>query len=259
MSDLRRLHEEGDSFERQLLASARRDRMSPAARGALVATVSAAVVGSAALGTQAATVGKGLKTGVSALAKWIALGAAGTAIVGAVAIPIVRTRHAASYTQPLATTTVAPLESETAAGNDVGDIDEAPSIDEPESKTPSAPHRPRASSGAHPKHRATAPAASSSDGSSLTAELALIEEARTSLGSGHPADAIRALDEHRAKFAHGALAEEAAVLRIESLARMGDGATAASLARSFLAARPRSPYAARVRRVLSAFDGATPQ
>jgi outer membrane protein assembly factor BamD (BamD/ComL family) len=98
----------------------------------------------------------------------------------------------------------------------------------------------------------------SSDTASLSAELSLIETARTALREGRARDALAALDEHRSRFARGAFEEEAAVLRIEALAKAGDSATASRLARSFLDTRPHSPYASRVRRALASV-GAEPQ
>ena len=76
-------------------------------------------------------------------------------------------------------------------------------------------------------------------------ELQVVDRAYASLAAGQSHEALATLDEYRARFPHGALADEAAVLRIEALARTGEEAKASNLARAFLSAHPHSPYAAR--------------
>ena len=67
-----------------------------------------------------------------------------------------------------------------------------------------------------------------------------------------PEEALAELEAYRRKFSGGALAQEAEVLRIESLARSGRDDQARQAATAFLRAHPDSPLAARVQTVLAA-------
>ena len=82
--------------------------------------------------------------------------------------------------------------------------------------------------------------------SSLGQELVLMERAKAGLDAGTPAAALAALNEHRARFATGLLAAEAAWLRIRTLCALDRSAEAGRQARRFLAIWPRSPYAPRI-------------
>lgn len=86
----------------------------------------------------------------------------------------------------------------------------------------------------------------------LAGESALLDRARSALGAGDPAGALRALDEHRKGYARPMLGIEAAVLRIDALERSGDHARAKTLGEAFLASHPDSPHAARVRTLIHA-------
>ncbi len=80
----------------------------------------------------------------------------------------------------------------------------------------------------------------------LEEETVAVAAIRAALRSGDARRAIQLVDAYEAEFASGALAEEAMVLRIESLVRAGNRAEAARRARAFLAERPGSPYAPRL-------------
>lgn len=82
---------------------------------------------------------------------------------------------------------------------------------------------------------------------SLADEVAAIKQAKVALASGDAAQALRELDNYRARFPRGRLAQEASVVRIESLLKAGNEAAANSAADRFLSANGDSPYAARVR------------
>jgi hypothetical protein len=99
---------------------------------------------------------------------------------------------------------------------------------------------------------APAPAAPAAIAPGLEAELALVEKARRQLALGSAADALATLDDHARAFPHGALDEEAEILRLSALAAAGSRPEAAARARSFLLAHPRSPLAARARSFLLA-------
>ncbi|WP_438027232.1 hypothetical protein [Sorangium sp. So ce233] len=86
----------------------------------------------------------------------------------------------------------------------------------------------------------------------LGEQVAMIDRARHALGAGDAAGCLAALDAHDARFPRSAMGEEATVLRIEALIRLGDRARAADLGQRFLASRPTSPHAAGVRALLGA-------
>jgi hypothetical protein len=101
---------------------------------------------------------------------------------------------------------------------------------------------------ATPPLAATEPAASSA--LSFSAELRSLDEARAAVAAKEPARALGILDGYTARFPRGAMAPEAAVLRIEALANAGDHAAAERVAEAFLRENPGSPYAPRVRSLL---------
>ena len=68
------------------------------------------------------------------------------------------------------------------------------------------------------------------------------------LERGDTKEALAALEEHDTAFESGALGEEAELLRLEALLARGQTDAAASLARAFLQAHPKSPHADRARR-----------
>ncbi|HKQ71685.1 MAG TPA: hypothetical protein VJT73_20215 [Polyangiaceae bacterium] len=85
----------------------------------------------------------------------------------------------------------------------------------------------------------------------LADEIALLDRAREALVAGAPDRVLAALDDYDRRFAAGALAMEAKVLKIEALGKEGDLGRAASLAEQFLKQYPKSAHVARVRSLLS--------
>jgi len=82
---------------------------------------------------------------------------------------------------------------------------------------------------------------------SLSAELAALDAARSSLSHGDPAAALSALDGYNRDFPRGRLKTEAEVLRIGALAKSGQGEAARKRAEAFLRVHPDSVLASRVR------------
>jgi outer membrane protein assembly factor BamD (BamD/ComL family) len=80
----------------------------------------------------------------------------------------------------------------------------------------------------------------------------MLERARAAMNAGELSRALSILDGYIDRFPHGAMAPEAAVLRIETLLKAGDRAAATRFANAFLAIAPHSPYAARVQSLLAA-------
>ncbi|AKU94308.1 hypothetical protein AKJ09_00972 [Labilithrix luteola] len=85
----------------------------------------------------------------------------------------------------------------------------------------------------------------------LTEEMQRLAEIRSAANGARPGEALRRLEEYRTDFPNGMHAEEAEVLRIESLSRLGRTSAAAALARKFLNERPNSPYVGRIRATLA--------
>jgi hypothetical protein len=88
----------------------------------------------------------------------------------------------------------------------------------------------------------------------LAREVARLRSVRASLAAGAPRAALHALDRYALEFPSGALRAEAAALRIEALALLGDAALMRRLASDFLARFPVSPLVERVRAVSGMVD-----
>ena len=108
---------------------------------------------------------------------------------------------------------------------------------------PEAPKRSVAVHGAQP-----APSAPADD---LAAEVRALERVRTAIAEHRIADARAGLATYDATFPKKLLADEARVLHIELLLADGRTAEGEALARTFLATSADSPYAARVRSLVS--------
>jgi outer membrane protein assembly factor BamD (BamD/ComL family) len=80
------------------------------------------------------------------------------------------------------------------------------------------------------------------DASTLAAEEALLEQARTQLSSGHAEAALDAVHTHAQRYPDGALREEREALMTLALARSGDVAAARVHATEFVARHPRSLF-----------------
>jgi len=106
---------------------------------------------------------------------------------------------------------------------------------------------PPASTGARGGSRGTRSETRSSVAPPLTAELAALDAARTSLGHADPAGALAALDGYAREFPRGRLKLEAEVLRIGALAKSGQTDAARKRAEAFLKLHPDSVLASRVR------------
>jgi hypothetical protein len=84
----------------------------------------------------------------------------------------------------------------------------------------------------------------------LLREIGLVERVHERVAAGDTRAALTLLDSYDAEFAHGQMAEEAAVLRIQALLGEGQEARARELAHVFLAKHGASPLAERVRSLL---------
>jgi Outer membrane lipoprotein len=246
MSDPKRLLEENnDEFENELLRSVRVDGMNDRNRQRILAGIGLATAGltasTAAASTSAtgAAVKAGFFKGVSAATvKWIAICSLATLIP--TGVWVARSQRTVSFAPSPAATTPATLPPTRAVEPPSAPVDNALPADEsvPEAKAPAT--------------QAAQPAASST----LADEVAALQVARTALAAHDPNGAIVALDRYKSRFPAGKLGPEATFLRIDALNQRGDRAAAAAMGDRFLAAHPRSPYADRVRSILSASKGA---
>lgn len=277
MSDPARFSDDdGDEHERRLLRSAAGDRGSDCALRATLgamgaaagvalgaASASAGVAAAASTGGSAAgSAGGGLTaTGSAGLAAWVGLGA----LVGAITVGGVAAIEGVS--RPVASAALSAVEE-----RPVPVTGDAPTSAPQARNERPAPTPPRASAGARtavaslaadvppiaPAYRADFPPAppnvppnappNATD--SLAAEVGALQRVRVALAAGDAPGALAALDAHARDFARPALGPEAAVLRVEALARAGRRAEASALADRLLAASPSSPLATRLRTVL---------
>jgi len=83
--------------------------------------------------------------------------------------------------------------------------------------------------------------------STLAAQVALLDAARSAIANGTNAEAYRLAERYRADFPNGELAPEAEVVAIEALVVLGSRAAASERAARFLARYPGDPHAARVK------------
>jgi hypothetical protein len=93
---------------------------------------------------------------------------------------------------------------------------------------------------------APAPAAPAS---TLDQEMQLLKRAQVAQASGRSSDALSILAEHAKQFPNGKLAESREVARVIALCQSGQTQAARSARDRFLATRPNSPFASRVRSV----------
>lgn len=175
--------------------------------------------------------------------------ALGVLVVGAVAVPVWRYLDhdpsnaavarapitAAAAALPIAPPAVAPAPLEVASA-EIAPLDSA-RIDA--SEPPPSPSARNAGTPRAENKPASAPP--------LTAELAALDTARTSLSHSDPTAALAALDSYARNFPRGRLKLEAEVLRIGALAKSGQTETARKRAQAFLRLHPDSVLASRVR------------
>lgn len=220
-----------DDFERALLGSARADAMAPEKKRALAVALgggaAAAVMTTASTAAGAAKATHGLASG--ALLKWLAALAVGSTLAASAGVVAVRAGDDAAPRVMAIAPAPAPLKRATRSV--------APA---PVAEAPAAMNANDLPAAAAPTTRPAAPTPS------ITEEIALVARARQALRAGDVAGAASALDAHDRQFPRGALAEESAVLRVETV-HATDPARGKKLGRAFLAKHPESPHAARVR------------
>jgi len=122
-------------------------------------------------------------------------------------------------------------------------------IDESAAPAPAAAPASRRRHHARPAPAAPVAAAPLDVASRLREEAALVQRAERLLDAD-PAGALRLVDERRRRFPTGALDQEAEVVAIDALLRLGRRADAAARARTFEAAHAGSLHARRIKRLM---------
>jgi outer membrane lipoprotein YfiO len=251
---------DGDDLERELLASVQRADPPEHAKAeawarlstqiaavALVSsahgTAAAATGGAAAQGAKAAT-GLGVKgalapvalkvLGTKAVIAAIALGAVGASAAWVHSRATADQRAAtAPVSAPPALPAATPPSEEPAPA-------EAAAAAIVEATAPPAPDT------------AVKPSAEQSRRDQLSAESALLTQARAELRKGDARGAQQLLNRLQAQFPKGVLGQEREVLAIEVLAARGNAAAAKRRAQAFIAAYPESPHSAQLSRFADA-------
>ncbi len=87
-------------------------------------------------------------------------------------------------------------------------------------------------------------------GANLRAELATLDQVRSTLARGDFSEALALLEAYFGTFHHGRLRLEAQILRIDALAKAGQTDEARSYAKDFLRRHPNSVHAARLQSIV---------
>jgi outer membrane protein assembly factor BamD (BamD/ComL family) len=89
-------------------------------------------------------------------------------------------------------------------------------------------------------------------GDALEAELAQVDRARAALSGGRWGEAFSESQRYESDHPRGRLLQEALLIRMRALERMGDAADARAIARRLIRMSPSSPHAAQARALLAA-------
>ncbi|HYQ41873.1 MAG TPA: hypothetical protein VER11_07890 [Polyangiaceae bacterium] len=238
----RMVHSPESELERALLDAGRSYTASGSTRAKTLLALGLTAVTTSAAPSAAAAAG-------SSLSKATLTKVAATVLVmGAVAVPVWRyldhTPSGTPVTHPVASAAaVSPTSPAVTEQTPVEAVPaETPAVAPPRVEVaeaqPAANARSVSTARTDPKASAAPP---------LTAELAALDSARTSLSHSDPAGALTALDSYARNFPRGRLKMEAEVLRIGALAKSGQTEVARKRAEAFLRLHPDSVLASRVR------------
>jgi hypothetical protein len=236
----------------ELLASAKRDQPPAGSRRRALLAAATAVATSTTAATATASLGTLARL---AAWKWVAVGAMsiGTLVAAKAIIAVPATVVPESRSLPAA----APAER---ARQDPAPVPTRTSPPLPPEVIPTAPSLPPSLPQASPKTEApiakpqtsvaAAPATAivhapsaqpSSPGSTLSAEISAIDQAKRALASGEAGEALRQVDAYRSVFPKGILSAEASALRVEALVRAGRRDEARAELARLRAGHPDSP------------------
>jgi len=254
-----------DEFERALLRSAIHDMPDPRASerawrrfAALMGGVAMTLRVPERISAPPATAGSvGRFWRSVAAAKWLVVGAIGGsavtfALVGGHAAPPVLATSVAltSTTRPPSAISAPPLTPMAPSMWIAAESQPSPSVASTSSAARSSDHAlarraVRDTEALGPPTRGVAPA-TRDEASSLAAEVAELDMARSALDARTPDDALAALRRYLRDFPKGKLVPEAQVMGIEALAAKGDRARVSKEATRFLARYPNAPQRTRV-------------
>lgn len=221
---------------------------------AVVATSSAAsavagsakltsAAGGASVGTAAGGVVKAAST--TLLVKWIGIGVVGG--VGLAGMAAVATRPAPHVSETPAPAAAQPHAAPRAAPHEAAEpARPSASVDAPEIEVP-APLVAVAARSSVSEPAAQLPL---EVGAPLAAEVSYVDRARALLTSGQTEQGLSLLQSYEQKFPEARLLPEVLFLRLETCDRLGRRGEARSAAQRLLDGFPKSPHAARARRVL---------
>lgn len=233
MTDLKRLIDEVDgNLARAVLSSGRSHSPNPARKKQVLTALGVGLV-----------ITTTNKLSFAALSTWQkVMFVGGVACVGA--------GGAMTYTHWLAQPDVvaAPAVAQPVAISAQDEVERSP---RQEQATPRADVSTSPTSAAPPIVRQPSNTRLPSERSSVKAELALLEQVRSSLRQGNPSAALQTLSRYGQRHPRGNMRLEAEVLRVESLAAAGRTSEAARLAERVLAGNPKSVVAGRLRRFAS--------
>jgi hypothetical protein len=241
MTDLTRLADEvgGDELEAQLLQFARGEGPSPDARRKILAGIAAGGVATLAAGTAKATA-----TAAASKLTMVKWGALVAVVAAAVPAAIWLSKSDEGKTNKAVPSALKAPATEVKA------------VPLPPSNPPQAEGPAPLSLDDLPTLPSEAPAVGAAPQTkpqgSLADEVAQLQKAKLALKAGNASQALSELGTYAQRFPRPMLGAEATVLRIEALSASGDSARAKSMATSFLAKNPTSPYAARLRKLTGA-------
>ena len=230
-----RIAEQGGTADELALIRAARNERAPAGAPARALAALSLVAGVTAVGAPAAA----STSAVAVLGKWLATGA----LLGAVSAGSV---HVLSRNEPAPQRSASPSAQRPEAESSV--VRAAPAeITEPAAQLEQPEPLPALDGSAPPPARSRAPSPQTSRSGTLAEERALLERARSAIGEGATGEASDSLARYSERFEHGALRDEASVLRIELALARGETARAVALCDAYLSAGGDGPHTARVR------------
>lgn len=194
----------------------------------------------------------------AAVGIWTKLAAAG--VIGLAAVGTVVAARSHEEPRPIA---IAPAATSVPARAPGAEALPAPSPSPPPMIEPPPPPAPRAiaapplvapAPSPEPVAPATPAVAPAPPESSLAAELALLEDARSVLARD-PELALARLEMHRRRHGEGVLAAERDLMELDALRRAGRTSEAADRARAWLARDPAGLHSTRVRAILASLEG----
>jgi hypothetical protein len=261
MDDFVRFSDGDDEAAKRLMQAMREERPPEGAAGrALVAlgvASSAVLAASSAAGAGASSAAS--QTTLWLAAKWLGAGTIlGLVATGGAAVLRSSSETGAVRLDPPASVEVPVSRPISSAASEPSDPLPAPepsaepprvgrsSVPVPPDPAIAEPVEPAAPPGPSPTARFEPPPVEDT----LAREVELLDEARKALQRNAPSEALVVLDQFARTYPRGRLSAEAFVVRVDALVRAGRVPEARVLVDRYLSARPSSPHAARLRKLV---------